>query len=159
MQHLRHFWILVLLFGIAACKQKPAKSPIISDSITAAVGEGENKWVNYTGTLPCVDCDGVETILSLYQPAGKNGDYQFKLQETYKGIQEGKDVTLHSEGAYGVVHKNAAAQDMTIIQLNPEKDKALQRYFERISEHELRMLDKDGKPIAGRQPHSLVHNE
>ncbi len=149
--------LFVLLFSITSCQQKLANTTTTEDSTHTASNTADKSWVSYSGTLPCADCNGIVTVLSLYQPAGPNTDLLFKLEETYKGMQSGKDVTLHSEGSYGILQGITATPNISIIQLNPEKDKALQRFFQRINNNELKMLDKDGKAFAGDLNYSLFH--
>ncbi|NLR64820.1 copper resistance protein NlpE [Chitinophaga varians] len=109
-------------------------------------------WVTYTGTLPCADCSGILTTLSLEENA-PDGELGFKLKETYQGVA-GKDQTFHSEGNYKVLHGDAEDKDAEIIQLNPDKDQNLQRYFRRAGDV-LRQLDKDKQAVPGAMTYSL----
>jgi len=149
--------LFTLLFIVTSCQQKLANTATAEDSTHTASNAADKNWVSYSGTLPCADCNGIVTVLSLYQPTGPSADLLFKLEETYKGMQSGKDVTLHSEGSYGILQGITATPNVSIIQLNPEKDKALQRFFQRISDNELKMLDKDGKAFVGELNYSLFH--
>ncbi|MBC9911065.1 copper resistance protein NlpE [Chitinophaga varians] len=109
-------------------------------------------WITYTGTLPCADCSGILTTLSL-EENGPDGELVFKLKETYQGVA-GKDQTFNSEGNYKVLHGDAEDKDAEIVQLNPDKDQNLQRFYRRAGDV-LRPLDKDRQAIPASMTYSL----
>ena len=142
---------LLLLIGaaITACQHTgnshQAGSNAIdgSDTDTAA-------WVTFSGTLPCADCNGIVTELSLeMQPP--NAIHHFRLKETYLG----KNQAFPSEGIYKVLHGVPANPGATVIQLNPDRDKNLQRYFQRVGKNELKMLDRDQQQIKSNLNYTL----
>ncbi len=112
--------------------------------------------ITYTGTLPCADCGGILTTLTL-EENGANGEHTFKLKETYQGVG-GKDQTFNSEGNYTVLHGDEEDKDAEIIQLNPDKDRNLQRFYRRAGDV-LRQLDKDRQSIPGSLNYSLKRVE
>ena len=114
------------------------------NSGTASGGNGEDTaaWVTFSGTLPCADCEGIVTELSL-EMLPPNAIHHFTLKETYLG----KSQIFPSEGIYKVLHGVPANPAATIIQLNPDRDQNLQRYFQRVGKTELKMLDRDQQQI------------
>jgi copper homeostasis protein (lipoprotein) len=66
----------------------------------------------------------------------------------------GKDQIFNSEGNYKVLHGDAEDKDAEIVQLNPDKDQNLQRFYRRAGEI-LRQLDKDRQAIPTSMTYSL----
>ncbi|MBC9931551.1 copper resistance protein NlpE [Chitinophaga qingshengii] len=119
---------------------------------STATTSGSPTWVTYTGTLPCADCSGILTSLSL-EEHGPDGEQLFKLKETYLGVA-GKDQIFNSEGNYTVLHGDAEDKDAEIIQLNPDKDRNLQRFYRKAGDI-LRQLDKDRQDVPTSLDYSL----
>lgn len=115
-------------------------------------------WTTYTGTLPCADCSGILTVLSL-QEQSPAGEHPFKLKETYQGVNSGKDQTFNSEGNYVVLSGTPSDKSAVIIQLNPDKDQNLQRFFQKVGEKELKQLDKDKRIVESSLNYSLKSSQ
>ena len=88
----------------------------------------------YTGLLPCADCEGIETTLSL------NGDQRFVLKESYKGKKEA--MAFEMKGKW-VIHENTLT-----LQFDKEVQDRILQY--RVEEGQLRQLDQQGKTIEGK---------
>lgn len=84
----------------------------------------------YTGTLPCADCDGIVTEITL-----KGDDFTMKL--TYQGKEEGNN-TFERSGKY--IWDDAGRA----ITLDGDKHEQYQ-----VGENILFKLDEDGKRITG----------
>lgn len=87
----------------------------------------------YTGTVPCADCEGIETTLTL------NGDGSFALKENYKGKKD--PLVVEMQGKW-VIHENTLT-----LQFAPEVQDRVLRY--RAEEGRLRQLDQAGNRIEG----------
>lgn len=102
----KFFYLFVMLvvasFGFQSCSEAP-KEPAATeapatepapaaDPAQAAV---EQLAAFYTGNLPCADCDGIQTMLTL------NADVQrsYTLEEQYQGKQP---KTVNSDGTWTV---------------------------------------------------------
>jgi uncharacterized lipoprotein NlpE involved in copper resistance len=85
----------------------------------------------YKGTLPCADCQGIETMLTL------NPDKTYSLQRTYVGRGDGKPV--ESKGRFDWVNGN-------VIKLN---DPSGAPQLVMISENKVLMLDQSGQKVTG----------
>ncbi|MFB6455873.1 copper resistance protein NlpE [Chitinophaga sp. Hz27] len=139
----------ILLASFVACKQSSTHNSNQKDSTPADT----LKYVTYLGTLPCADCSGIITKLTIDE-TDSVGKQHFKLTETYQGTKNG-DQDLNSEGRYAIIKGSASDPNAVVIVLNPDKDKNLQRYFQKISEDELRLLDGEQKAINSNLNYSL----
>ncbi|MGF6845543.1 copper homeostasis protein (lipoprotein) [Chitinophaga sp. W3I9] len=135
---MKHLPLLLLLVVLAACQHSGAKTGQ-PDSIAVNSPSDTASGVTYSGMLPCADCEGIVTELTLQRPP----DDHFTLRETYKG----KNQTFASEGIYTIVHGTAVDPGATVIHLNPNKDRNLQRYYQQVNENELLLLGADQKTI------------
>ncbi|PSL49413.1 copper homeostasis protein (lipoprotein) [Chitinophaga niastensis] len=147
----------LLLFGsltMAACQNMGKRLGNADSASLNSITTDTAEWITYTGKLPCADCEGIITTLTLHQQQ-KNPDFQFKMKETYQGMKSGKETTFSSEGTYSILRGNAIDPNATVIQLNPDKDRNLQRFFEQVGENELKMLDKDQHTIESSLNYSL----
>ncbi|WP_291908662.1 copper resistance protein NlpE [Chitinophaga sp. CB10] len=151
MKYLTLVTVLLFLCTIA-CKQSPKKQSTVDSTLTAG-GVTEGQWVTYSGTLPCADCGGIMTKLSINETE-TDGNRRYKLTETYQGTQNG-DQSFNSEGNYALVKGSASDPNAQVIVLNPDKDKNLQRNFQKVSADELRMLDGDQKIIQSNLNYTL----
>lgn len=82
----------------------------------------------YTGTTPCADCEGIETVLTL----NHNSTYTLTLKYLGKGN------TFTSHGSF---HWSKDGSSITL-----DKDKSLYK----VGERKLIQLDTEGKEITGK---------
>lgn len=81
--------LLVLL--LAACRPDggdpppPASEPPAAAAQEPPVGGEEDFEATWTGVLPCADCDGIETRLTLSRTGG---EARFELEERYLGVAD-----------------------------------------------------------------------
>lgn len=139
---MKYLPLLLLPVVIAACQS--------SGTTTGQSAEHSSDTalsVTYSGTLPCADCDGIVTELTLE----KQPDNHFTLKETYQG----KNQTFPSEGTYTIVHGTPVDPGATVIHLNPDKDRNLQRYYQQVNDNELLLLDADQKTIQSGRNYTL----
>lgn len=120
--------ILVLLtFSILSCDvQKPAEIGIdqLHNAFNSLDWQG-----SYRGTLPCADCNGIQTIIRL------NADQSFRIEETYLGKNT---QPIISSGKFQI---NAADNTIQLEGRSPGKYK--------VAENRLIQLDIQGKEISG----------
>ena len=107
----------------------------------------------FVGVLPCADCSGIATDLRLYaeQPSGKPASYE--SNETYLGTRDG-DRSFQRSGRWTIMRGSAADRDATIYQTAFDRPGEL-RNFLRVSDTELRLLDRDQREIKTPAPLSL----
>ena len=134
-----NFLFIALAFGIAFTSCKTAKQttkPIEKETSHIIVGDNSQTSLDwegvYTGTLPCADCEGILTTLTL----DKNLNY--KRATTYLG----KTITPHIETGKFTWDKGG----VTIYLQNADKS-GPSRYL--VGENHLKQLDMEGKIITG----------
>jgi hypothetical protein len=82
------------------------------------------------------------TSLALHAPP----EFGYQLQQVVVGEGGKRTMTVVAQGQYFILRGNADDPDATVFEL-VRPDGPL--YFQRISDDELRLLDKDHKPIEG----------
>ena len=134
-----NFLFIALAFGIAFTSCKTAKQttkPTEKETTHIIVGDNSQTSVDwagiYQGTLPCADCEGIITTLTL------NQDLTYKRATTYQG----KTVTPRIETGKFTWDKGGA----TIFLQNADKSGPA-RYL--VGENHLKQLDMEGKVITG----------
>lgn len=112
------------VFALAACQMEGKPTPV-SGSDTS---QNALDWPGtYKGVLPCGDCDGIETVLTL------NADMTYRLIETYQG-EAGKPAS-----AKGIFVWDKAGQVVTLAEGRKFK----------VGEGRVWHLDMEGKVITG----------
>ncbi|MGO4289174.1 copper resistance protein NlpE [Chitinophaga sp. RAB17] len=139
--------LLLVCVAFVACQHAGTNTGAVDSSGINPTGADTATWITYSGTLPCADCEGIVTELALH----RQPDNRFTLKETYQG----KNQTFPSEGTYSVLHGTHSDPGATVILLNPDKDKNLQRCFQQIDENELKMLDIDMKAMESNHNYTL----
>ncbi len=71
--------IIFLVVCMAACNTNPSPVASVDSSIKNAVSPTPLRIENYTGTLPCADCEGIDVSLQL------NHDSTYIMNNVYKG--------------------------------------------------------------------------
>lgn len=135
MQKLTNFLLFISLSAMVACGNN---ADVAADETQPQVVDGHNASNAldyagaYKGTLPCADCEGIETILTL----AYDGTYQ--LSSKYIGKGDGQPFV--SQGKF------SWRPDGSTIELEGETDGAF-LYF--VGENRLWQLDMEGKRIEG----------
>ena len=128
--------ICALGFGMSACKSKNSTKSETNRTTNKSIHTPKNSldWPGiYTGTVPCADCAGIYTQITLKE------DNTYSLQTKYLG--KGKS----GENLKGTFQWNNAE---TIVTLSGLKEKS-GPYLYQVGENRLIQLDKDGKVITG----------
>jgi predicted secreted protein len=142
---MRVFAALITLLALAGCAGSGSESSSKPDaSVLLAM---------YTGILPCADCAGIRTDLSVYaeQPSGEASRYG--LRETYIGTRGG-DRTVERTGRLAVTRGTANDREATVYQLESERPDG-RRNFVRAGDNELRLLDREKRELPPSPPRSL----
>lgn len=137
---MRVIMMLLVVFILAACKQNnqielsDAKSVQYVDQIELENAEDSTRnsidWEGeYSGTIPCADCAGIETTLILFP------DNTYELSSIY--LDKNKEYFIE-QGSFEW-NKNGN----TISINHPEQHKF------KVGEGRIWFLDKDGKEIQG----------
>jgi copper homeostasis protein (lipoprotein) len=110
----------------------------------------------YWGILPCADCAGIRHELLLTQDPKTGEPQTYELVETYLGsMSNDGERAVSSRGKWS---QSKRGQDgaMTIVRLDGGGRAESARSFERVSETELRLLDREQKRIESTHPLSLI---
>lgn len=134
-----------LMFGLVSCVVLTACNPATAPSTSATAesaqtqsqvghhnSQGALDWAGvYKGTLPCADCEGIETVLTLSE------DHSYQLSTTYLG----KDATpFQQQGRF-----EWDTQGAVIRLLNQKDGPALYK----VGENQLFQLDMQGQLVTG----------
>lgn len=113
--------------------------------------------VVYTGVLPCSNCSGIAATLTLSD--SRQDGFYYTLRERYQGLKSGKDEVITSEGTYTILRGTPSDPQAEVVLLNPEKDKILQRSFQRKGGDALQLLDVEQRPLPGAQQFLLTRKK
>ena len=146
------YLVLALALLMTACSPQAAKAPEAPPApVAAATPAPDALSMTFVGDLPCADCPGIRTELTLTRDAPYSGDGTYKLVETY--IDRGPPIT--STGVWGTLRGDATDEDATVYLLNPDKPDS-GRPFRRVGDDEaLKALDKELKPWPSGLPDTL----
>lgn len=112
--------------GISAACAQPMGRP----DVPVVMGE-------FKGTLPCADCQGVETSLTLIKKDEGTAEGTYVLIETFLGKSPDPVV---AEGNWTTLRGSAADPDDTVFELNPDKLPFQRRAFLKVSDYAIRLL-------------------
>ncbi|TKR33597.1 copper resistance protein NlpE [Luteimonas gilva] len=149
--------VALSVLGLSACKKEPAvepASPAAAPTATApaadpALAAAANPVVDFdmrafagefAGTLPCADCAGIDTKISLA------GDGTYASAETYRGKSA---EPVKSDGTW------TAEDNGHRLRLDPNSKSEQDRLFEVVGRNDIRLMDKDGNPLQGAQNSGL----
>src|SRR5262245_27619507 len=91
---------------LASCSPSP-RVPSPQSPPQAGAQANVNTPGVFTGTLPCADCPGIRTELTLNAPASPGGDQgTYTLRQTYLGTPDG-DRTFDTGGRWTLLRGSA----------------------------------------------------
>lgn len=129
--------ICALVVGVSSCKSNGGNSTEAQNkSIEATADNSQNAldWEGrYSGIVPCADCPGIETVLTL-----KSGN-TYTLSRKYQS--EGQE-TFVEEGSF---KWNAEGNKITLENL--KKEETASQYL--VGEGKITMLDMEGNKVTG----------
>jgi copper homeostasis protein (lipoprotein) len=144
-----------LVFGFETAEKVPGAAPQDTSAYSARVhiASGAPRpgtailFGVYKGTMPCADCNGLETVLRLYAKGKFDTTYAFYVRtQTYRGAPHG-DVTISDRGEWTVLRGDAADPDATVYQLNPDDEQRSEALLVQDKGAALEQMDRDLKPI------------
>jgi len=95
----------------------------------------------YEGVLPCADCPGIRTELTLRRKAAGWAEGTYRLVETY--LDRGQPQV--TQGEWTTLRGDAVNEDAVVYELNPDKpDRA--RHFEKVDDKTVIALGRDLTP-------------
>jgi uncharacterized membrane protein/uncharacterized lipoprotein NlpE involved in copper resistance len=120
---------VALSVTLTGCSTPPAPA---RDDAAGLIADG-----TYVGTLPCADCAGIRTELTLYRNRGGQ-PARFRLRETYLRTRDG-DQVIDTLAAWTELDAR--------VRLQPHDDPA-RRSLRRLGADTLELLDRDERPPA-----------
>ncbi len=124
--------VSLLLTIMFSCQPRKARVPHERHASNNRIGDNSRvslDWAgSYKGTLPCADCTGIETLISLYS------DNTYRILRQYSGRS---DSLLEEKGVF------EWDQQARYITLSSDSSNYL------VGENRLFHLDKNGKQITG----------
>jgi uncharacterized lipoprotein NlpE involved in copper resistance len=144
-----------LVFGFETPEKAPGAAPQDTSaySVRVHIASGAPRLGTailfgvYKGTMPCADCNGLETVLRLYAKGRFDTTYAFYVRtQTYHGAPHG-DVTISDRGEWAVLRGDATDDNATVYQLNPDNEQHSEALLVQDKGAALAELDRDLKPI------------
>jgi predicted secreted protein len=144
-----------LVFGFETAEKVPGAAPQDTSaySVRVHIASGAPRpgtailFGTYKGSLPCADCNELETVLRLYAKGKFDTTYAFYVRtQTYRGAPNG-DVTLSDRGAWTVLRGDATDENATVYQLNPDDEQHSEALLVQDQGAALVQLDRDLKEI------------
>lgn len=109
-------------------------------------------WGVFTGTLPCADCSGINTTLTLTSAGQYTDTGLFTLEQVY----EGKSIQpITSQGSWTVNRGMPGDLNATVVELT-ENASNQHYYFLRVGQDTLEMLDAEQNKIPSDIPRTLT---
>ena len=137
---------LVLLLALAGCSSpKPMTNGSLYNT-SHGPASGSLLLGTFKGTLPCADCPGIVTELSLYHPNLYTDEGTYILKLTYLDRNVKPQVT---QGEWGMLRGDAADENASVYQLEPDHPEK-SSYYLRVNATEVRMLDRDEKEMESK---------
>ncbi|MGC1632333.1 MAG: copper resistance protein NlpE, partial [Gelidibacter sp.] len=135
--------IALVIFATSCNSQKKNEAQITDEQPMETMGDNSRTSLDWAGTyegeVPCADCDGIKTVITI------NQDSTFTIKETYLG-KEAKP--YETKGTFKWDDKG-----QKLIFSDPNR----QSYF--VGENTLTQLDSDGNKITGAMESLYILNK
>lgn len=145
-------FIFALLLALAACGADPGEPALRDDEPAPLSGlappDREAFVRTWQGVLPCSDCSGIQTRLTLRRD--DQGGQDFELEETFLGADDANVFTL--AGTWRQVRQRGDAGPAIVFRIDPD---GADHWFELQSDGSLELLDAQGAPRADAVGHRL----
>lgn len=155
--------VFIVAFQLVSCNSKQ-KQETVEDSSNvvdndAANTENKDEVAVYEGLLPCEDCEGIETVLKIYQGDGTMESHKFELSTIYKG--KGTEKKLEQKGNFNVERGLGNDPDGTIYVLNYDKPQSEQIFYgySAANPDKIFLLNNKREKIKSKLDYSLSLNE
>ena len=125
---------LAAAIAAAAAQAQPTGRP----DVPVLLGE-------FKGTLPCSDCQGIETSLTLIKKDEGTAEGTYVLLETFVGKSPDPVV---AEGTWTTLRGSAADPDATVYELNPDSLEFQRRAFLKVNDFVIRLLGPGHTELA-----------
>jgi len=127
------------LAATVLCISTAAAQPQGRPDVPVLLGE-------FKGTLPCADCQGVETSLTMIKKDEGTAEGSYVLIETFVGKSADPVV---AEGNWTTLRGSAADPDDTVYELNPDSLEFQRRAFLKVNDYVIRLLGAGQAELTG----------
>ena len=125
-----------------------AVAPVTAEATGPSEAPPARAVASYRGVLPCADCSGIRTELTLFE------NDAYRLEQTYLGTRDG-DRTFTSEGLWRTQRGTAADPGATVYRLEPAGTDEPQSFLV-LDEQRIEQLDREGRRIESRLDYVLT---
>jgi copper homeostasis protein (lipoprotein) len=105
----------------------------------------------YSGVMPCADCSGIRTVLTLKRDA-QGTPSSYTMSEIYLGRPAAG--TLRTSGTWAIIRGDAADKNATVYQVHPSGTSGGSSYL-LVDANTLRLLDGSLGELPASIPHTL----
>ena len=144
--------LLLAILSICAATQSPyilsAQTTTTPKQDSATAKSPMQLVAQYRGVLPCADCPGLDTTLSLL--ANSPSHTRYVLKSSYLE----RNNTFTETGTWTIVHGTPDNPDATVYQLKP-KNGGQPTNFLRVSDNEVLQLDSERRRMDSKLNFSL----
>ncbi|MFZ1431335.1 MAG: DUF333 domain-containing protein [Geminicoccaceae bacterium] len=105
----------------------------------------------FVGTIPCADCPGIETELTLTRKDAQTAEGSYRLRSTY--LERGPPI--ESTGDWTTLRGTPQDENATVYELDPDQP-GREQYFLKVGDDRVTMLDRDRNPIPSDLNFTLV---
>ncbi|MED5388155.1 MAG: copper resistance protein NlpE [Pseudomonadota bacterium] len=128
---------------ITGCQSQPPEEPA---NPTA-------QKVTYSGMLPCADCSGIRTTLTLYRDQYDNPT-RFELREDYLSGSK-VELSATERGSWEAEKRLQANNEFDVYTINPDDPEA-DRYYIKDAVNAIEQLDRNGNRIESNMNYRLL---
>jgi copper homeostasis protein (lipoprotein) len=137
------FLSLIIVGTLASCNRNNNNVQVVYDTIdadTALMPGVQVLGTIYQGILPCVDCAGINTMLTIID------DSTYSISETYKGVVS-RDSVLNFTGKLLKTTGTATDPQAIVYQLMVENNQP-SKFFKLVGDSSLQVLDVNKSEIT-----------
>lgn len=140
----------------AAGGQAPVFTPVDAETVAR---QATAPMERYGGVLPCADCSGIRTELTLYKDPLTMEPRAYQMVETYLGTEGGgadSGRTVTTNGTWLETTGVPGDSIAPVVRLDGGGEPERMTAFERLNTQELRLLDRQGARIDSMLNYSLI---
>jgi copper homeostasis protein (lipoprotein) len=141
---------------LTACSSKSNKNALSDKQLSLP---DTNSIIVFEGTLPCADCDGIKTTLTLYHNKIKN-QTTYKLREVY--LYPNNDKTFDTYGNWNALKgtqqdPNAIVYQLAVQNEDPEDSDVINYLV--VDKKTLMLIDDEMKEFETKANYKLTRKE
>jgi len=138
---MKNFICFIFILALVACSGKTKdKNALLNKQVLLP---DNNSVIVYEGILPCADCEGIKTTLTLFQNNLKK-QYTYRLQEEYLGQSNGKifETTGKWNALKGTQQDPKAIVYQLAVQNDDPEDSDVINYLI-VNKNTIKMIDEE----------------